>query len=292
MSDLIDRFLVYKETKQGCSPLTLAAYETDLRGFVKFLVGLEPEFDPNSKKSWARVTIKIIDRFVLQLKNFKYKATSINRKLSAIRTFYDYLSDQGFVEKPLMPRFIVTNTVGLRPTTISASEFQLIFDAAVFSDSPLRERDLAIISLLYLTGLRNSELIGLDVGDLELSTVPSRLTCHGRQNRQRTLVLTGALVQLLNNYLKKRNSLVKDTTLQALFISRYGLRLTRSEIWSVVTRHRQLAGISVRVNPRILRHSFTARTLSAGKTLGEVQQLLDHSNRATTRRYRKLVEQV
>ncbi len=273
---LLDRFLQYLDAQKGSSPNTVDAYRVDLTQFFDFL---EMNFEIDDP---LKVKSEHVASFVASLFNHGHKKTSIRRKLSAIRSFYQFLLKRGDVS--LNPARYVGPVKTGRPLPELVPEVDIneMLDSW-HPKTPLEHRDKAIIELLYGCGLRASELLSLDVSDVKGRDV---ILIRGKGKKERLVPLAGKAIEALEDYLKVRAALkpVDD----ALFVNRFGKRLSRRGLYNVIrNRFERLSGI-YGVHPHTLRHAFATHLLNHGADLRSIQELLGHSALTTTQIYTHL----
>jgi integrase/recombinase XerD len=173
------------------------------------------------------------------------------------------------------------------PKILSSQEVDQLLNKPVVMTDPKALRDKAFLELLYATGMRVSELVALDVDDVQLST--HQVHCISRANRQRTLPLSERAVGAIRLYLQRgRATLLRDSHENALFLNHRGKRLTRQGLWLIIKGHVEDAGLDANVTPHTLRHSFATHMLDDGANLRDVQKLLGHANISTTQIYTEM----
>ena len=284
MEQYLNRFLDTLAAEKGYSDNTIAAYLNDLTQFVAHLRArpagalLEP----------ADCSAKILRDYIADLQLRGYASTTVARKLAAVKSFFHFLAAQGVV--PSDP------TVGLEspkiekrlPRVLAPDEVERLLAAPGQSIGPKALRDKALLELLYATGLRVTELVTLEVGDLDLDK--ATLTCRSKSDRRRAIPIRSdaALTALKDYLLRSRPGLAKEQTQQALFLNHRGEKLTRQGLWLIIKSYAESAGISAEVTPHTLRHSFAKHTLSQGAELRQLQELLGHANLSTTLIYDQL----
>jgi integrase/recombinase XerD len=270
----VQQFISTLSKQSNSSINTLGAYRTDLTQLIRFL-------QQAGITTWEQARPSDIAAFVDDLRQRNYAATSVARKIAALKSFFHYLAATGAVTVDL------TGTVGAPklekqlPSVLSPDDVGRLL-AAVAVDSPAGQRDLAMLHCLHSTGMRVSELVALDVVSLNLARGDIR--CHGRNQRRRTLPLSPLAQRALAQYLGDgRRALIHDEE-AALFVNHHGQRLTRQGFWLIMKQYARIAGIE-KITPHTLRHSFALDMLSRGVDLRGVQALLGHRNISTTQVY-------
>ncbi len=273
----IEGFLAYLDYERGYSENTLAAYKRDLRQLRQFL-------EEKSVSAWAAVAREDLDRYIAALQSRGYKSSTIARKIASVRSFLKFLFTEGVVEPALIDEFHQPKIEKRLPRALSLTQIEALLQAASMEETPLGLRDRALLEILYATGMRASEVLSVQLGDLDLEVGTVR--CMGKRNRQRILPLNPEAVSHLRRYLEEgRPFLLRDRKETALFLNNLGRTLTRQGIWFLVQHYAQAAGLPDWVKPHTLRHTFATHLLEGGAELREVQQLLGHANITTTQIY-------
>ncbi len=282
LARLADRFLDHLSVERGVAPNTAAAYRRDLRIYLGFLArrGIS---DPTA------VGERDIGDFLASLREEeyapgkRYSSATVARVLAAVRGFHRFLVREGVasadpaepVGSPRVPRSL--------PRALSLEEVERLLES-IPSDGAIAARDQAILELLYAAGLRISELTALDVDDIDLDDATVR--CLGKGSKERLVPLGRVAVQAVGRYLTQvRPSLARAASGPAAFLNARGTRLTRQGCWKLLKKHASRAGLRRRVSPHTLRHSFATHLLDGGADIRVVQELLGHSDLATTQRY-------
>ncbi len=283
---LIRQFIHYLSTEKNASPHTCRCYQRDLEGFEKFL----KEGD-SSSFSEGEVEIEKVDRMdirrYLSFLHRKNKKSSIARKLSTLRSFFKYLVREQILSSNPAKEVSTPKVEKPLPTTLTVDEaFRLM-------ESPERNgkefpkrgkqrglRDRAILELLYSSGLRVGELVGLNTNQLDLDLGIVRVMGKGRKER---IVPVGTkAIEALKAYLEERGEISDENP---LFTNAKGGRLTARSVGRLVKDYSKRSGIYRRVSPHSLRHTFATHLLDAGADLREIQEMLGHTSLSTTQRY-------
>jgi len=271
MKDSLAAFLRHLSLEKDASPHTLRSYRTDLREFVQYAGGGDPS-------TWLRdIDTRSIRGYLAHLHARSLDATTIARKLAAVRSWFRFLVRRGVLE-----RNVAREVRGPRPpkklvSFLPIDEAMALMDAKT-PDAGARVRDAAVLELLYATGLRVSELSGLDLDDLDRSQQTVRVLGKGR--KERIVPYGSRAASALSAYLTGRG-----TGAGPLFANRRGGRLTVRSLHTIVRRSAAATGITRRVSPHTLRHTFATHLLDAGADLRVIQELLGHSRLSTTQRY-------
>ena len=276
-------FLDHVRVERGLSSNTVSAYARDLKVFNDFL-----------DRSSIKLDL-VTEPTILAYKNFlvesKYSPASVSRMISALRTFFRYLSkEKGFIDPTSdLEKFAVLRRL---PKALTISEMTSLINAAHVDSRPVTLRDKALLEFLYGSGARVSEIVGLDIADvrsfqsedLEVETIKLR----GKGGKERIVPLGSFASAAISDYLTRvRPDLAKRSakTTSALFLNQRGSRLSRQSAWSIVLEAAKAAGITSHVSPHVFRHSYATHLLDGGADIRVVQELLGHASVTTTQIY-------
>ena len=281
MQKKVDEFLTSIEVEKGYSENTRVAYKNDLSQFLEHLKAkaVSPVND------WSEVQKDHLVAYILSLKaDREYASTTVARKVAAIKSFFHFLVAEGFIRDDPTATLDSPRVKKYLPRAISQEDVEKLLEAAGRTDEPRSLRDRAILELLYATGMRVSELVALNEGDVDLASASVR--CFGKGSKERVIPVYDRAVQAIDAYVTKgRVRLVRRAEQKALFLNQRGERLTRQGLWLIVKGYVKGAGLKVPVTPHTLRHSFATHMLRGGADLRNVQELLGHANIATTQVY-------
>ncbi len=273
---MIDQFLNYLRFERNASPQTVQTYEDSLREFESYLTFREDGL------SLEAVDTDLIRDWMESLMDRGNNASTINKKLSALRSFFRYALKRRLVEKD--PAHAV---VGLKkpkplPQFVREGEMDRLLDNVEWGDNYKNVRARTLLLLLYETGLRRSELTGLDDGDIDFEMGQLKVT--GKRNKQRIVPFGPELAETLRKYVIVRDEQVKGDC-DALFLSDKGHRMTGQQVYEIV--HRYLTGATSlkKRSPHVLRHSFATAMLNNGAGLESIRNLLGHESVSTTEIY-------
>ncbi|HEY9855987.1 MAG TPA: site-specific tyrosine recombinase XerD [Stenomitos sp.] len=267
----LSEFIDYLMVERGLSEHTLAAYNNDLRQYIEFLHGHEIQ-------GWGQTTRMTITGFTKELRERGLAATSIARKIAAIKTFYQYLLREKLMDRDPSAEVERPKTARYLPKVLNQSEVTRLVE------QPTDLRDRAILELLYAGGLRVSELTRINLQDLNLTT--GYVRCFGKGSKERLVPINRAAITALEAYLTQvRPKSKARPTERALFLNYAGRRLTRQGIWKVVKEAAKEAGITKDITPHTLRHSFATHLIENGADLRSVQEMLGHADISTTQLY-------
>jgi integrase/recombinase XerD len=275
MSRLLDEeFLNYLRVERGLSANTLTAYRSDLAKLW--------EFADKSGKDVLSLQSDDLATFVRSLHKRGLDPKSIARTLVAVRGLYKFLIGDGHLKLDPSSNLEAPKSWQSLPFFLAMDEVEKLLDAPVTS-TPLGLRDKAMLEVLYATGLRVSELVGLHLGSLDLDL--GFLTVLGKGSKERAVPLGASAVDWTRKYLTVRSHLLGNSKTQAaLFIAEGGRALSRQAFWRIVVSYGEKAGIG-HITPHVLRHSFATHLLENGADLRSVQMMLGHSDISTTQIY-------
>lgn len=282
----VDAFLVWMEVQKGASPATLKAYGSDLAQLAEFLRGQDADLGRPET-----VTKRHIQAYLAWLFRLGDAKSSMARKLAAARSYFRFQQRSNAVTENVAAQVRNPRQEKRHPRALNVDETFALLDTEQKSGHPgadsaeaerLLCRDLALAELLYGSGLRISEALGLDIDDVQLSSRVLRVM--GKGSRERLAPLSDTSCDSLKSWLDER-PLMAQPDEPALFVGSRGSRLNRREAARIVERLCRRAGLDFTVSPHSLRHSFATHLLTAGADLRSVQELLGHSRLTTTQRY-------
>ncbi len=279
-SSLLEQFLVFLDSERNCSKNTIDAYRRDLEEFGSFLEGI--------KKAYHEIEPKDVRRWLMLLGKKGLKRTTISRKLSSIRSLYKFLTRSGYVRSnPAEP---ISFPLRMRPLpkSITINDMKKLLDNQLRNDF-VGIRDQAIKEVLYSTGIRVSELTGLDMDDVIFS--PEIVRVRGKGRKERIVPFGQKARESLERYLPERANLLERLHRKeekALFINVRGGRLTQRSVQRMIQRLGWSLLTSERLTPHVFRHSMATHLLEAGADLRSIQKLLGHASVSTTQVYTSL----
>lgn len=285
MDDQLLAFLDFLQEEYKYSNNTTAAYKNDLGQFLKFLNAGSYEI-----KDWSDVTPEIVDDYVTFMKEKSYASSSVARKVAAVKSFFNFLFARGIIEDNPTTNVDSPKVKKRLPKTLTTEDIEKLLQAPRQKRSPKHLRDTALLSMLYSTGMRVTEVVSLRVNDVDLQS--DMLHCHGKDGQIRNLPLDKITRDAVATYLDGgRQYLIKNKEEDALFLNHRGQQLTRQGLWLIIKAYAKKANLSGEVTPHTLRHSFAAHKLDDGSDLQEVQRLLGHANISTTQIYTQLADE-
>ncbi|MFQ6067880.1 MAG: site-specific tyrosine recombinase XerD [bacterium] len=271
----IESFIGYLQVERGLSSNTLQAYRRDLCQFRDWL-----------KKDFLQVDSTLIGNYLATLREKGDKPSTLNRKLSVIRMFYKFLYTEGKIDHNPVQGISSPRRGRKIPSFLSEREVEVILETPSV-DEEYGPRDRAILEAIYGAGLRISELVNLNLTDLNLKG--GWVKVLGKGSKERIVPLGKQACRWVRLYLRKRPSETTDKL--ALFCNRYGKRLSRQTCWKIIKKYSQKAGITKKISPHTLRHSFATHLLSHDADLRFVQELLGHTNISTTQIYTHITQE-
>ena len=278
MKEQIQEFLKFLAVDKGYSENTQAAYRNDLSQFYAYV---EPRVS-----AWDKVDQNTILDYIMFMKaEQEYASSTVARKVAAIKSFFHYLADRGVIEDDPTATLDSPKVRKRLPKAISQDDMERLLGEPARKDTPKALRDRALLEVLYATGLRVTELVSLNVEDVNLASETVRVI-HPKNNRDRLVPVHHRALEPLRNYLEGgRVQLLRDPEEHALFLNHRGQRLTRQGLWLIVKHYVREVGIQEDVTPHTLRHSFAAHLLNQKADMEYVQELLGHANISTTQVY-------
>jgi integrase/recombinase XerD len=278
MEQYLNRFLDSLAADKGYSDNTVAAYLNDLTQFLEFLEArlVNDQMEP------ARCTAALLNEFVADMQQRRYASATIARKIAAVKSFFHYLRAQGVIALDPTLGLEIPRIQKRVPQALSPVEVERLLAAPSQSIGPKALRDKAILELLYATGLRVTELVTLEISDIDLDK--GLVICRGKNGKQRSIPVQSetARTALKDYLLRSRPGLAKDSAQAALFLNHRGEQLTRQGLWLIIKAYAEAAGIATEVTPHTLRHSFAKHLLGTGTEIRHLQELLGHANLSTT----------
>jgi integrase/recombinase XerD len=284
MKEQIQEFLNYIVVEKGYSQNTVAAYRNDLSQFATFLKG--------RAETWDELDEDVFMDYIMMMKSDReYASSTVARKVAATKSFFHYLVERGKLKDDPTVTLDSPRVRKRVPKAISPGDMERLLQEPAQEDSPKSIRDKALLEMLYATGLRVTELVSLDVGDVNLASATVRVV-RRRDKKERIVPIHERAIEPLRGYLERgRVQLLRDRKETALFLNHRGRRLTRQGLWLIVKHYVREAEISENVTPHTLRHSFAAHLLDKKAELEYVQQILGHANRSTTQVYTQMADE-
>jgi integrase/recombinase XerD len=277
MISKIDDFLNFLAVEKGYSKNTIDAYKNDLSQFARFL-------QETGVDDWRQVTRDHLTDFIFDMREREYSSSTVARKVAAVRAFLHFLVSENVLTEDPSENLDSPSVTKRLPRPISTEDIEALLAAPDSEGNARGIRDKALLELLYATGMRVTEVVSLEVDDVNLAS--STVRCVGKGSKERIIPVYPKAIRALDEYLEKgRLALIKDPEEKALFVNHRGERLTRQGLWLIIKRYVKQVGIGELVTPHTLRHSFATHMLNGGADLRNVQKLLGHANISTTQVY-------
>ncbi len=288
MKEEINSFLNYLTVEKGFSDNTLDAYRNDLQQLASFAG--EEAAKQGLIPSWENFSRQVMLAYMLNLKERNYAATTIARKVAATRSFFSFLKSESIVKIDPTENMSSPSVGKSLPKPITISQVRQLLEQPAKSNTLEARRDKAMLELLYASGMRISELVGLNLGDV--NTAEGYVRCFGKGNKERIVPIYEQAARLVKEYTEEtRPKLAHKKDGVALFLNPRGDRLTRQGFWQKLKEYAKSAGLDAKISPHTLRHSFATHMLSGGADLRAVQELLGHANISTTQVYTHLTSE-
>lgn len=273
-----EKFLKYIEFRKKYSLHTLNSYAQDINQFNNFCT---ETYNINTDNEIV-TDFKIIRRWIAELSSKGNSAKTINRKLSSLRSYYNFLMREGFVKSNPVIKIVRPKIEKKLPEFISENNINILLDSAdLFNDDFEGTRDRLIIELLYGTGIRRSELIGINISEVDIKNKTIKVT--GKGNKQRIIPFPKSIIEVYNKYINYRKELISETN--NLFITKSGKAIYPNLVYRVVTKHIFLVSSMKKRSPHTLRHSYATHLLNNGADINAVKELLGHANLSATQIY-------
>lgn len=271
----LQEFLAYASVEKGLSANSIAAYRRDLTRLSEFLAGRDARVSGASNAD--------LRGFLDGLYEAGLSARSVARYLSSIRSLYRYLVDQGRIVEDPSANLASPGQWKTLPKFLTYDEVDQLL-AAPPPETPLGSRDLAMLQLLYATGLRVSELVAVRLSDLDSKTGIVRTV--GKGNKTRLVPVGRTALEAIESYLEHhRRVILKNASSEFLFVTSLGKSMSRQAFWKLLRKYGLVAGIDKRITPHVLRHSFATHLLERGADLRSLQLMLGHADISTTQIY-------
>ena len=280
MSELLDLYEDYLITEKKASANTVSSYLRDMHQFEAAMQEQELEL--------TEVLTQEVEHYAAALTRKGRSAATVTRSIASIKSFYSFLLSAGAVKANPAKSISADRAERKYPEILTSKEVELFLEQPRCVDAK-GYRDHAMLELLYATGIRVSELIALDVDDLNLSAGMLRCASKGKE---RVIPLYQTAVRALSEYLHRvRPQLVESPSETALFVNMSGDRMSRQGFWKLIKYYQEKAGIEKDITPHTLRHSFAAHLLENGADLRSIQEMLGHADISSTQIYSRLLNQ-
>ncbi len=276
MKKLLDEFLNYLSVERGLSKNTISSYGSDLISFINHL-------EKNGITGIEKVKRDDITGHLMYLKDKGLSGNSVSRALVAIKMFYKFLAQERFIKNDVAGILESPKLIRPLPNVLDVSEVARLLQAPD-TRSWMGIRDKAALELMYATGMRVSEMVELGTGTLNLDV--GFIKCKGKGDKERMVPIGSKARDSISRYMEKvRPSLLKSKNDGHLFLTRLGKKVSRQSFWKMMKKYAKTAKIRKEIAPHTLRHSFATHLLERGADLRVVQEMLGHSDIATTQIY-------
>ncbi len=273
----IDRFLDYLNVEKNASEHTVKNYANDLQAFCRFTGDVAPE----------KVTYLVIRRYLAEMRAKNYAKRTVARKLASLRSFFTFLHREGFIKSNPAVAVATPKLDRTLPVFLDEDEMKLLIEAPTEKDFE-GMRDRAILETLYSTGVRVSELTGMNMNDVDF--IGGVITVRGKGKKERMTPIGDRALRTLRIYLGARQENGPGSR-QAVFLNKNGTRLTGRSVRRIIAKYIRRISVRNGVSPHTLRHSFATHLLNRGADLRSVQELLGHMNLSTTQMYTHVTTQ-
>ncbi len=275
---MIHSFLNYLQYEKRYSPATISSYQNDLDQFYQHLVDLY------QTENLATANFDMLRSWVVSLNEQAYQATSINRKIASLKSFYKFLLRQGIIHQDPSLRLRTLKTARKNPEFVEESQLLKLLDQVPFQDHFQDLRSKLILEMLYGTGMRLSELIELQWVSIDFKQLLVKV--HGKGNKERLIPIHHSLAHLIKRYeLSKKPFFGEKPVADALILTNQGLPAYPMLIYKTVKQYLSLVTTQAQKSPHTLRHSFATHLLNKGADLNAIKELLGHSSLSATQMY-------
>ena len=270
-------FFTFLYVEKGLSKNTIEAYSNDINDFLSWL-------NKRNIQDYKEISELVINEYVAYLFNKALKSSTVNRKISSLKSFYLFLIKKKIISSSPLSEIITPKKEHYLPSSMSEDEVERLLRSPNI-ELDIENRDKAMIEMLYATGMRISELINLKITDIDLER--SVLKVLGKGSKERLIPFGEKALDSLNSYLAKR----KKSLAKEVFISNRGKKMTRTGFWQRIKIYLSREGLKDSISPHTLRHAFATHLLNRGADLRSVQLLLGHSDLSTTQIYTHIAKQ-
>jgi len=272
-----ESFLQYLQAEKRYSPLTVRSYLNDLGQFYNHLKLNDLSYKPENVASHD------IRSWIVSLIEEGYSPVSVHRKISTLRIFYRYLRKEGIVSKDPLEKVILPKTKKRLPVFVEEASLDKLLDEYEFGNDFQGIRNMTIIEMLYMTGIRRAELTGLRNIDVDISGASLKVT--GKRNKQRIIPLLKSFTLKLEKYIAVRNEAFPDSGSEWFFLSNKGNKLYDKYVYNTVRKYLSIVTTIEKKSPHILRHTFATHMLNNGADLNSIKEFLGHANLSATQIY-------
>ncbi len=279
MEKQINNYMNYLAVEKGLSKNTLESYRRDLLKFIAFM-------NHNQISKPEEVDREALNIFIADLKKKGRATSTISRCIASIRSFFNYLLQEGLIDKNPTLELESPKLEKKLPRVLTTGEVDLLLAQPVIGENN-GLRDKAMLELLYASGIRVSELVSLNISDFDPRV--GFLRCSGKGMKERIVPIGSLAINSVNDYLlRSRPRLLKSNGETSLFVNQHGNRMTRQGFWKILKKYARKSNINGEITPHTLRHSFATHLLENGADLRSVQEMLGHSDISTTQIYTQI----
>jgi integrase/recombinase XerC len=272
-----ESFLQYLQIEKRYSAHTVRSYLNDLDQFQSFLLAQGHTDDP------LAVTSHDIRLWIVTMLDSNYTTVSVHRKISCLRVFFRYLRKEGVIKSDPLEKVVLPKREKTLPAFVEEGALDKLLDEYNFGDSFAGIRNHTIIEMLYMTGMRRSELTGLRDSDIDLTEGTVKVT--GKRNKQRIIPLVKSFVQRLEEYISKRDENIEKKGEGWFFVTDKGNKLYDKYVYNTVSNYLAMVTTIEKKSPHILRHTFATHMLNRGADLNSIKEFLGHANLSATQIY-------
>ncbi len=272
-----ESFLKYLQTEKRYSPHTIRSYDNDLNQFILYLS------DNSIPDNPAEISSHHIRAWIVSLMDNGTASVTVHRKISCLRVFFRYLRKEGIIKSDPLEKVVLPKRKKTLPVFVAEEALDKLLDDSDFGSDFCGIRNRTIIEMLYLTGMRRAELIGLRISDVDLHESTVKVT--GKRNKQRIIPLTSPFTARLEEYLKARNAFAGETGNDWFFITDKRNKLYDKFVYTLVRNYLSMVTTIEKKSPHILRHTFATHMLNRGADLNVIKEFLGHANLSATQVY-------
>jgi integrase/recombinase XerC len=274
--DRKESFLQYIKAEKRYSQHTVCSYKNDLDQFFLWLTSQDISFNT------CEVTSSEIRGWIVSLVEGGYSPVSVHRKASTLRAYYRFLLRQGEIRVSPMEKVVLPKRAKTLPVFVEEDSLGKLLDEFSFGDDFSGKRDRAVVEMLYLTGMRRAELIGLRDEDVDLTE--GAVKVRGKRNKERIIPLVGSFIDSLGNYLEARGK-EGISSPERFFVTDRGNKMYDKSVYNIVNRYLSMVTTVEKKSPHVLRHTFATHMLNHGADLNSIKELLGHANLSATQIY-------
>jgi integrase/recombinase XerD len=283
MEEDIRLFLNYLSKEKKCSKNTLDAYHNDLSQLAVYITSANSSDIPG--QNIRGLSEEHLKQYMVSLREKSYTLSTVARKIAAARTFLKFMAERGKVNVDLAPKLAAPKVSKPVPEVLTVAEVQKLLAETAKSPAVDGKRDRAMLELLYASGLLASELMALNVDNVGRNSI----TVNGQRGKSRIIPLDKRISDIIGEYVDSvRIKLLTKDKERALFLNQRGERLTRQGFWQIVQGYADAAGLSSKVTPRTIRHSYAVHRLNGGADIEDIQEVLGHAHISTTKAYKQV----